>query len=62
MKNKLPGMKLLKKITTPDKINLYNRRPNGWTEWAEIFCGHSLVAGGCQSKNKFEFFLFIFSN
>ena len=20
-------------------------RPNGWTEWAEIFCGHSWVAG-----------------
>ena len=46
MKNKLPGMKLLKKITTPDKINLYNRRPNGWTEWAEIFCGHSRVTKG----------------
>ena len=22
-------------------------RPNGWTEWAEIFCGHAWVAGGC---------------
>ena len=21
--------------------------PNGWTDWAEIFCGHSWVAGGC---------------
>ena len=21
-------------------------RPNGWTDWAEIFCGHSGVAGG----------------
>ena len=21
-------------------------RPNGWTDWAEIFCGHSGMAGG----------------
>jgi len=21
---------------------------NGWTEWAEIFCGHSWVAGGVK--------------
>ena len=21
-------------------------RPNGWTDWAEIFCGHSGVTGG----------------
>ena len=21
-------------------------RPNGWTDWAEFFCGHSWVAGG----------------
>ena len=38
-------------------LNLYNKtrhsyiyvvysRPNGSTDWAEIFCGHSLVAGG----------------
>ena len=21
--------------------------PNGWTDWAEICCGHLWVAGGC---------------
>ena len=21
-------------------------RANGWSDWAEIFCGHSWVAGG----------------
>ena len=33
-------------------------RPNGWTNWAEIFCGHSLVAGGCLrlKKSKKNFF------
>ena len=29
-------------------------RPNGWTDWAEIFCGHSWVAGGL--KNPIFFF------
>ena len=24
--------------------------PNGWTEWAEIFCGHSKVGGGVFFK------------
>ena len=23
-------------------------RPNDWTDWAEICCGHSLVASGCN--------------
>ena len=27
-------------------------RPNGWTDWAEFFCGHSSVAGGMlKTKN-----------
>ena len=33
-------------------------RPNGWTDWAEIFCKHSWVAGGCyrlkKSKKQFN--------
>ena len=33
-------------------------RPNGWTEWAEIFCGQSWVAGGCYRLKKLEFFSF----
>ena len=34
-------------------------RPNGWTDWAEILCGHSGVAGGCyRLKNRNFFFLF----
>ncbi len=38
-------------------------RPNGWTDWVEIFCEHSAVAGGCfrlkkiNSYNFFPFFL-----
>ena len=29
-------------------------RPNCWTDWAEIFCGHSWVARGCyRLKNRF---------
>ena len=36
-------------------------RPNGWTDWAEIFCVHSLVAGGCYKlKNRNFFFKFVF--
>ena len=42
--------------------NLYNKirhsyaysRPNGWTDWAEYFCGHS---GGVLVKNSKFFFL-----
>ena len=29
-------------------------RPNGWTDWADKFCGHSWVAGGCYRLNKME--------
>ena len=43
------------------KKNLYNKtrhhtysRPNGKTEWTDIFCGHSWVAEGCFRK-KFRF-------
>ena len=29
----------------------------GWTDWAEIFCEHSWVAGGCYMlKKKFSAF------
>ena len=31
-------------------------RPNGWTDWAEIVCGHSWVAGGCYRLKKSNFF------
>ena len=39
---------------------------NGWTDWDEIFCGHSWVAGGDKGKiiNFFFrdfFFKFFFS-
>ena len=30
--------------------------PNGRTEWAEIFCGHSLVTGGCFRLKKIDNF------
>jgi len=40
-------------------------RPNGWTEWAEIFCGHSWVCVECFSLKKLilfskVFFIFFF--
>ena len=31
-------------------------RPNGWTDWADFFCGHSWVAGECYRLKKLEFF------
>ena len=31
-------------------------RPNGWTEWAEIFCGHSWVVRGCLRLKKSNIF------
>ena len=37
-------------IKKQDIRNLYTyvpySRPNGWTEWADTFCGHSWVAWG----------------
>ena len=27
-------------------------RPNGWTDWAEICCGHLWVAGECYKPKK----------
>ena len=36
--------------------------PNGWTDWTEIFCGHSCLGGGIigykNSKLSVQFFLF----
>ena len=31
-------------------------RPNGWTDWAEIFWGHSVVAGSSLRLKKYIFF------
>ena len=41
------------------RIYVAYSRPNGWTDWAEIFCGHSWVAGGCY-RHKIHFFQFYF--
>jgi len=35
-------------------------RPNGWTDWAEICCGHSGVAGGVIGFKKSKFVKNIF--
>ena len=35
--------------------------PNGWTDWAKNFCGHSWVAEGCYTLKKCEF-CFFFKN
>ena len=38
-------------------------RPNGWTDWAEIFWGRSWVAGGCYRQKKIVFSnIFFFDN
>ena len=46
------------------RLYLYNNtryvaysRPNGWTEWAETFCGHSEVKGDVLGKKKTFFHL-----
>ena len=39
-------------------IYVTDSRPNSWTEWADIFCGHSGVLGGCFRVKKIKFFLF----
>ena len=31
-------------------------RPNDWTVWTELFCGHSWVAWGCHRLKKNHFF------
>ena len=35
-------------------INVTYSRPSGWTDWADIFCGHSWVAGERLKLKKFE--------
>ena len=35
-------------------------RPNSWTDWAEIFCGHSGVAEGVIGKKNRTFFQIFF--
>ena len=42
-------------------IHVAYSRPNGWTDWAELFCGHSWVARGFHRlKNSMIFFLLNF--
>ena len=36
----------IKNIKQDSHIYVPYSQPNGWTDWAEIFCGHSGVAGG----------------
>ena len=39
-------------------IYVVNSRSNGWTDWAEFFCGYSWMAGGVIGfKKKMDFFL-----
>ena len=35
-------------------------RPNGWTDRAEFFCGHSWVAKGCHRLKKSKFYFSTF--
>ena len=43
--------------TTHLYLYVVYRRPNGWTEWAEIYCGHS---GVCYRLKNSKFFIQIF--
>ena len=42
-------------------IYVTDSRPNGWTDWAEILCGHSWVAVVCFRLEKNQFFFEIYS-
>ena len=67
---KLQSLTIIKgTVGVINENNLYNKtrhsyiyifvaysRPNGWTDWAEIVCGHSWVAGGCYRLKKLDFF------
>ena len=39
----------------------HHNRPIGWTEWDDIFCGHSWVAWGSSRLKKLNFKEFFFS-
>ena len=54
---------LSKYKTRHSYIYVANSRRNGWTDWTEIFCGHSCVAGGCNKNVCFyqTFFSIFFS-
>ena len=43
-------------IKQDDRIYVHFSRPNGWTEWAEIFCVHTCVASGVSKAKKCFFF------
>ena len=38
-------------ISSPLNFNIIKQdRQNGWIDWAEIFCGHTGVAGECYMR------------
>ena len=43
-------LNLIYKIKQEIHVCVAYSRPNSWTEWTEIFCGHSWVAGGVIGK------------
>ena len=47
-------MKSIEKNKTFVFIYVAYSRPNGWTDRAEFFCGHSWVAVGCYRIKKIE--------
>ena len=44
--------------TRHDRIYVPYSRPNGWTDYAEIYCGDWGVAGGWHRLKKFEIVFF----
>ena len=58
MPNTLQNLWNLKIYIMKQDIHIYAAysRPNGWTEWADIFCRHSWVAGGCFGLKIIGFF------
>ena len=46
------GLLLIYIIKQYNRLCVTNSRPNGLTDWADIFCGHSWVARGCFKLKK----------
>ena len=47
------GLLVSQKYTPLDIYIIKQDILDGWTEWADIFCGHSWVTGGCLGLKKF---------
>ena len=63
-KEKMVKTRLIYIIKQDSHIYVPYSRPNGWTDWADIFCGHSGVAEGwhrLKKNSKIFFKIYFFS-